>query len=268
VRAVLAGCLIGGVLSLSNIYAGLKIGWGFNMSITAMLLAFAFFRLTSKRPFGMLENNINQTGASAAASISSAGLVAPIPAYTILTGKTLSYFELVVWTAAVSLVGVVVAIGLRKQMIVVDKLPFPGGVASAETIKQIYAHGKEAMARVRCARLRRARRRRREARAHFAKLHPLGPARRDRREDGRRPARRATPSRTSASRSTPRCSCSASAASSGCARASRSRSAPSAPGRSSRRSRSTLAGRSPASSTRAPRGSAPSTSGCSGRASR
>lgn len=174
VRAVVAGCLIGGVLSLSNIYAGLKIGWGFNMSITAMLLAFAFFRLTSKRPFGMLENNINQTGASAAASISSAGLVAPIPAYTILTGKTLSYFELVVWTAAVSLVGVVVAIGLRKQMIVVDKLPFPGGVASAETIKQIYAHGKEAMDRVRALALGALAGALVKLTAHFAKLHPWG----------------------------------------------------------------------------------------------
>ncbi|MBX3129996.1 MAG: OPT/YSL family transporter [Polyangiaceae bacterium] len=173
-RAVLMGCLLGGVLSLSNIYAGLKIGWGFNMSITAMLIAFAFFRLTSKRPFGLLENNINQTTASAAASISSAGLVAPIPAYTILTGKTLSYFELVVWTAAVSLVGVVVAVGLRRQMIVVDRLPFPGGVASAETIKQMYAHGKEAMARVKALIAGALIGAATKLAAHFAKLHAIG----------------------------------------------------------------------------------------------
>ncbi|MBX3250717.1 MAG: OPT/YSL family transporter [Myxococcales bacterium] len=147
IRALVSGCLIGGVLSLCNIYAGLKIGWGFNMSITAMLIAFGVFRAFG-RPMGLLENNINQTTASSAASISSAGLVAPIPAFTILTSEELSYPVLVLWTAAVSLVGVVVAIGLRRQMIEVDKLPFPGGVASAETIKQIYAQGKEAMARV------------------------------------------------------------------------------------------------------------------------
>lgn len=149
VRAVLTGCVLGGVLSLCNIYAGLKIGWGFNMSITAMLIAFGLFRLTArKRPFGMLENNINQTSASAAASISSAGLVSAIPAYTMLTDHNLTYVVLVLWTAAVSFVGVVVAIGLRRQMIEIDKLPFPGGVASAETIKQMYAKGREAMARV------------------------------------------------------------------------------------------------------------------------
>ncbi|MBI2376930.1 MAG: OPT/YSL family transporter [Deltaproteobacteria bacterium] len=147
-RAVAAGCLIGGMLSLSNIYAGLKIGWGFNMSITSMLLAYAFFKVFSKKPFGMLENNINQTGASSAASISSAGLVAPIPAYTILTGEKLSYPELVIWTGAVSFVGVVVAIGLRRQMIIVDRLPFPAGIASAATLKQMYSRGAEAMARV------------------------------------------------------------------------------------------------------------------------
>lgn len=172
VRAVLSGCLIGGVLALCNIYAGLKIGWGFNMSITAMLIAFGIFK--AFRPIGMLENNVNQTAASSAASISSAGLVSAIPAYTILTDHHLSYVVLVVWTAAVSFVGVVVAIGLRRQMIVVDKLPFPGGVASAETIKQIYAQGREAMARVMMllggavtgATIKLV--------AHFAKLHPLG----------------------------------------------------------------------------------------------
>lgn len=175
-RAVLTGCLLGGVLSLSNIYAGLKIGWGFNMSITALLLAFGIFKIIGrKRPFHMLENNINQTTASAAASISSAGLVAPIPAYTILTGEKLGWGALVVWTAAVSMVGVVVAVGLRRQMILVDKLPFPGGVASAETIKQVYAHGREAMARVKLLLAGAAFGGATKLVAHFAKLHAWGP---------------------------------------------------------------------------------------------
>ena len=150
-RAITTGMLLGGVLSLCNIYSGLKIGWGFNMSITAMLLGFGIFKMAERvgsKPFGLLENNINQTAASSAASISSAGLVAPIPALTILTGQELGWFVLVIWTFAVSLVGVVVAVGLRRQMILVDRLTFPGGVASAETIRQMYARGSEAMARV------------------------------------------------------------------------------------------------------------------------
>lgn len=151
VRAVATGMVLGGVLSLCNIYAGLKIGWGFNMSITAMLLAFGFWKipeLLGGRPFGMLENNINQTAASAAASVSSAGLVSAIPALTLLTGQEFSYVPLALWCASVCVIGVTVAMGLRRQMIEVDNLPFPSGIAAATTIKEMYARGKEAMARV------------------------------------------------------------------------------------------------------------------------
>lgn len=152
VRAVLTGMLIGGALSLCNVYAGLKIGWSFNMSVTAAIIGYGFWqakRAAMGGPYwGMLENNINQTTASAAASISSAGLVAPIPALTMITGHQWTWIELAAWTFSVALVGVVVAIALRRQMLEVDKLPFPMGVATAETIQEMYAHGAEAMARV------------------------------------------------------------------------------------------------------------------------
>ncbi|MDP6945052.1 MAG: OPT/YSL family transporter, partial [Myxococcota bacterium] len=128
-RAVITGMLLGGILSLCNVYMGLKIGWGFNMSITAALLSYGFYHAATQmfrtREWGMLENNINQTAASSAASISSAGLVAPIPAWTLITGQELSIPELIVWTLSVSLVGVVVAVSLRRQMLINDALPFP-----------------------------------------------------------------------------------------------------------------------------------------------
>jgi len=151
-RAVATGMLIGGTLSLCNIYAGLKIGWGFNMSVTAVLLSFAFWkaleRTAGTATWSMFENNNNQTAASAAASISSAGLVSAIPALTLLTGETWGWTALAIWTGAVSLVGVGVAAGLRRQLIEVDALPFPGGIATAETLKEIYGKGQEAMKRV------------------------------------------------------------------------------------------------------------------------
>ena len=152
-RSVSTGMVFGGVLSLCNIYLGLKIGWGMNMSIAAALLGFGFWRTSTSvfklRRFGVLENNLNQTAASSAASISSAGLVAPIPALTMITGRTFSYPELALWVLSVALVGVVVAIGVRKQMLVTDKLAFPGGVATGQTLKEIYAKGEEAVVRVR-----------------------------------------------------------------------------------------------------------------------
>ncbi len=153
VRAVLTGMLLGGVLSLCNIYVGLKIGWGMGMSITAALLGYGLWQLLklTGRVQGLtiLETNINQTTASAAASISSAGLVAPIPALTMLTGQTLSWGPLVIWTFSVCMVGIVVSIGLRKQLIEVDKLAFPSGTATAKTLLEIYSHGRQALARLR-----------------------------------------------------------------------------------------------------------------------
>ena len=85
------------------------------------------------------ENNINQTAASAAASIVSGGLVAPIPALTMLTGQTLPWFWLIAWVFLVSILGVFVAAGLREAMLERERLPFPAGVATAETLREIHA---------------------------------------------------------------------------------------------------------------------------------
>jgi putative OPT family oligopeptide transporter len=151
-RAVATGVILGSVLSWANIYSGLKIGWGFNMSITAVLLGLGFWEVISavfrNRRFGILENNLNQTAASAGAAISSAGLVAAVPAWTILTGNSLSYAPLALWVLSVGMLGVLVAIAVRRQMLVTENLPFPSGVATAETLKQLHAKGSDAMPRV------------------------------------------------------------------------------------------------------------------------
>lgn len=153
-RALLTGMIMGAVLSICNVYTGLKIGWGTNMSITGILVAYALWagvRSASGgrvRPFSILENNINQASCSAAAAVSSAGLVAGIPALTMITGEQFSWAMLAVWVFGVCLVGITVATGLRRQMIIVDKLPFPSGIACAATLKEIYGKGSEAIARV------------------------------------------------------------------------------------------------------------------------
>jgi len=151
-RALGTGLLLGALLAPCNVYSGLKIGWSFNMSITALLLAFAFWvpisRLMGLAPWGMLENNINQTTASAAAAITSSGLVAPIPALALLTGGNLPWPTLAAWVFAVSFLGVWVGWYLRPRLIVQSNLVFPAGMATAETMRDMFAHGREAMWRV------------------------------------------------------------------------------------------------------------------------
>lgn len=148
--------MLGALLVPCNVYSGLKIGWSFNMSIAAALLSYGFWGVTRRglghqriEQWGLLENNINQTCASSSASIISAGLVAPIPALTILTGQTLSWPVLSVWLFTVSCIGVLVGLALRRQMLMIQRLPFPSGVATAETVREIYAEGREATSRVR-----------------------------------------------------------------------------------------------------------------------
>ncbi len=151
-RSIVSGMLLGGTLSLCNIYSGLKIGFTTNMSIASALLAYGLFHLAFKARvatrLGMHENVINQTTASAAASIAGAGLVAPIPALTMLTGYEFGYGVLCAWALSVSVLGVFVGVGLRRQMIVGDRLPFPFGMATAMLLREVYAKGGEALKRI------------------------------------------------------------------------------------------------------------------------
>lgn len=153
-KAALTGVILGGLLSICNVYTGLKIGWGLNMSITGILLAFAFWYVISKisagkvRNINKLENNINQSAVSAAGAVSSAGLVSAIPALTMIEGTTWPWWQLFLWVSVVCLVGIAVAMGLRRQMIIRDKLPFPGGLSCAATLQEVYSTGSEALKRV------------------------------------------------------------------------------------------------------------------------
>ncbi|MCG6873489.1 MAG: OPT/YSL family transporter [Betaproteobacteria bacterium] len=152
VRALATGVALGALLAPCNVYSGLKIGWSFNMSIVALLAGIALWR-TLERAHGtpewtLKESNISQTAASSAASIVSGGLVAPIPAYALLSGQTISPLPLIGWVFAVSFLGIWVAWFLRPSMIVAAPLPFPAGVATLETLRDVFAHGREAVLRI------------------------------------------------------------------------------------------------------------------------
>ena len=55
------------------------------------------------------------------------------------------------WLAAVSVLGVFMAIPLKRQLINVEKLPFPEGIATAETLRSLHTAGAAAMAKARGA---------------------------------------------------------------------------------------------------------------------
>ncbi len=147
VRAVLTGCVLGGMVCAMNIYFGLQTGWAIGGSLISAILGFSLFRALGTvgvRPLSRLEVNIAQTAGSAAGSMTSAaGLLSAIPAMQML-GYTFTYAELTLWAASVAWLGVFYAIPLREQMILVEKLRFPTGTATANTIMSLFAAGEEA----------------------------------------------------------------------------------------------------------------------------
>ena len=147
-RAILAGMLLGGFMSLSNLYVSLKTGWSMGVSITAGILAFAIFSLLLKArlvktEFGILENNAMQSVASAAGYMTGGGTVAAIPALMMITGHSMGGWQMFFWISAIAMLGVVMAIPMKQQMINVEQLRFPTGVAAAETLLALHDHSGE-----------------------------------------------------------------------------------------------------------------------------
>lgn len=152
VRSIVMGMLIGAVMSISNLYVGLKTGWGLGVTITACIIAFAVFKALEaafprfrRDPFTILENNTMSSAASAAGYMASAGLVSAFPALYLTTGRQLLWWEMMAWLAAVSVLGVFMAVPLKRQLINIDKLPFPTGLATAETLRSMHSSGADAL---------------------------------------------------------------------------------------------------------------------------
>lgn len=145
-RAVIMGSLLGGVLSLTNLYIGLKAGWGFGVAITACILSYAvwsgIFKLRLARTnMTILENNCMQSTASSAGYSTGGTLISAFAAYVILNGTQLSLGLTLAWVFFLAVLGVTMAVPMKRQMINVEQLRFPSGVAAAETLRALHSHG-------------------------------------------------------------------------------------------------------------------------------
>ena len=123
-RAVVTGMLLGGVMAITNLYVGMKTGWGLGVTITACILAFAMFSSLQrvvpslrKNEFTILENNMMSSAASAAGYMSSSIFVSAVPALWLTSQETVGWFALSLWAAAVSFLGVFMAIPMKRQQI-------------------------------------------------------------------------------------------------------------------------------------------------------
>ena len=145
-RAVIMGGVLGGVLSLTNIYVGLKSGWGLGVAITACILSYAIW--TSLHAAGIvstkmtiLENNCMQSTASSAGYSTGGTLISAFAAYIMLNQRSLPLPLMLAWVFLLAVLGVTMAIPMKRQMINVEQLRFPSGIAAAETLRALHSHG-------------------------------------------------------------------------------------------------------------------------------
>lgn len=143
VRAVITGMLLGGIMCLSNLYVVLKTGWSLGVTLTACILAFAIFRglhatRIVKSEFTILENNAMGSVASAAGFMTGGGNMAAFPALLMLTAVRPSGWSMFLWFVAIAILGVFAAIPVKRQLINREKLAFPTGTATAETLRSLH----------------------------------------------------------------------------------------------------------------------------------
>mgnify|MGYP001465617318 CR=1 FL=1 len=140
--AMILGVLQGIVLNLAFVYAALKLGFSIGGSTVAAIMGYALLKGVLRRGT-MIENNINQTIASGI-NTAGTGVVFTLPALFMLDAKwrseglpglEFSPWSMIVAGVAGAILGVVLIIPLRKQMIDLDRLRFPSGVAVSTIIR-------------------------------------------------------------------------------------------------------------------------------------
>lgn len=131
--ALLVGYGLGAMIALSIGYAALILGFSIEGSELAAILGFGILRGLMRR-HSIIENNINQTIASAVNGASS-GMMFSVPALFILGHTNFNPVLLVFACIAGGILGIAFIIPLRKQMIDFERLVYPGGVAVASILK-------------------------------------------------------------------------------------------------------------------------------------
>lgn len=141
-RSGLTGALLGGILCLTNLYIGIKTGWGLGVGITSVILSFAMFKVFSKVGIGsemtILENNTMQSCATAAGYMTGP-LVASIPALMMYTGNVVPMWQVIMWVIGLAVLGVLFAFPLKKRFINDEQHDFPEGKACGEVLDGLHS---------------------------------------------------------------------------------------------------------------------------------
>lgn len=139
-RGMILGALITVIFTASNVYLGLKVGMTFASSIPAAVISMAVLKMF--KGSNILENNMVQTQASSAGTLSSVIFVLPA---LLMMGywQDFPFWQTLLICVSGGILGVIFTVPLRNVMVVKSDLPYPEGVAAAEILKAGDEAGKE-----------------------------------------------------------------------------------------------------------------------------
>ncbi|MEP6550026.1 MAG: oligopeptide transporter, OPT family, partial [Gemmatimonadales bacterium] len=132
IRGLILGALLTTVFTAANVYLGLKVGLTFASSIPAAVISMAI--LSAVKDSTILENNIVQTVASAAGTLSA--IIFVLPGLVIVGYWTgFPFWQSFFICLSGGVLGVLFTIPLRRALVTNSDLPYPEGVAAAEVLK-------------------------------------------------------------------------------------------------------------------------------------
>ncbi|GBQ87504.1 OPT family oligopeptide transporter [Asaia krungthepensis] len=140
IRGLILGTLITVIFTASNVYLGLKIGLTFASSIPATVISMAVLRALGGNT--ILENNLVQTQASAAGTLSC--VFATIPGLVMIGfWSGFPFWQSFFITLLGGATGVLFTIPLRRALVTHSALPYPEGVACAEILRVASPEGNQ-----------------------------------------------------------------------------------------------------------------------------
>jgi len=132
IRGLILGALITTIFTAANVYLGLKVGLTFASSIPAAVISMAILSMVKNS--SILENNIVQTVASAAGTLSA--IIFVLPGLVIVGWWTgFPFWQSFLICVSGGVLGVLFTIPLRRALVTNSDLPYPEGVAAAEVLK-------------------------------------------------------------------------------------------------------------------------------------
>ena len=145
VRGAIFGGLIGILVCASSMYTSLKIGWGFGIALVAVILSFVVFNFMRSisggriKPMGVLENAATSSVASVTGMTTTHTVVSAFGALMLLQSVPAPWYKMVPTLFFSALLGTCIAIPMKRALINQERLRFPSAIASAETLKSLYA---------------------------------------------------------------------------------------------------------------------------------